>query len=183
MKKMLLGGLVAAVVVVAGVALAAALRPDHFVVERSLAIAAPPERIYPLIADFHRWPAWSPYEALDPDMRREIGGAPSGVGATYAWSGDGKAGSGRMHITDARPPNEVVIALDFSEPMEAHNTATFTLAPVGSGTTLATWAMAGESPFVFKLMSLVLDVDGMIGRDFEAGLANLKRAAEAPQPE
>jgi uncharacterized protein YndB with AHSA1/START domain len=179
MKKVLLALLAIVVVAVAGVLVAAAMQPDSFRVARSLAIKAPAERIYPLIADFHNWSAWSPYEKLDPDMKREIAGAPSGVGATYAWQGNDQAGAGRMEIVEADAPQKLDIALDFTKPMEAHNTAIFTLAPEGDGT-LVTWAMQGESPFLFKVMCLFFDADAMIGKDFEAGLANLKKAAEAP---
>jgi uncharacterized protein YndB with AHSA1/START domain len=179
MKKVLLGLLAIVVVAIAAVLVAAALQPDSFRIARSLQIAAPADRLYPLIADFHRWSEWSPYETLDPDMRREIGGAPSGVGATYAWAGDEKAGAGTMRITEAEPPSRVVMDLAFTEPFEANNTATFTLAPSGDGT-LVTWAMAGESSFLFKVMGLFFDADAMIGQDFETGLVNLKKAAEAP---
>ena len=179
MKKVLVGVLVVLVVAAAGLLVAASVQPDRFHIERSEVIAAPAGRVYPLIADFRRWPEWSPYEALDPDMTREIGGAPSGVGATYAWAGDDKAGAGRMEITRAQPPEEVVIALDFTAPMEAHNTATFTLAPDGGGTRV-TWAMDGDSPLLFKVMCLFFDADQMIGGDFEKGLAKLKTVAQAP---
>jgi len=177
MKKVLLWLLAIIVVAVVGVLAIAAMQPDRFRVARSLAITAPPERIYPLIADFHRWPDWSPYETLDPDMQRTIGGAASGVGATYAWAGDGNAGAGRMEIVAAQPPDRIDIALDFSAPMEAHNTATFALVPAGDDT-LVTWAMEGDSPLLFKVMCLFFDVDQMIGKDFETGLVNLKREAE-----
>lgn len=179
MKKVLLGLLVVVLVAVAGVLIAAALQPGSFRIARSLAIAAPADRIYPLIADFHRWSGWSPYETLDPAMKRTFGGPESGVGATYAWDGDGDAGAGRMEIVGATAPKKLDIALDFSKPFASHNTATFTLMPEGDGT-LVTWAMAGESPFLFKVVCLFFDADAMIGKDFEAGLVNLKKAAEAP---
>jgi uncharacterized protein YndB with AHSA1/START domain len=179
MKKVLLGLVAIVVVVIAGVLVAAALQPDSFRIARSLAIKAPAERIYPLVADFHRWGGWSPYEKLDPAMKRTFGGPESGVGATYAWAGNGQAGAGTMRITEAEPPSRVVIDLAFTEPFQANNTATFTLAPEGDGT-LVTWAMAGQSSFPFKVMGLFFDADQMIGQDFETGLANLKKLAEAP---
>ena len=179
MKKVLLGLLAVVVVVIAGVLVAAALQPDSFRIARSLAIKAPAERIYPLIADFHRWGGWSPYEKLDPAMKRTFDGPQSGVGATYAWDSDGDAGAGTMEIVEATAPEKLDIALDFTKPFASHNTASFTLAPEGDGT-LVTWAMAGESPFLFKVMCLFFDADAMIGKDFEEGLANLKREAEAP---
>ncbi len=179
MKKVLLGLVAIVVVVIAGVLVAAALQPDSFRIARSLAIKAPAERIYPLVADFHRWGGWSPYEKLDPAMKRTFGGPESGVGATYAWAGNGQAGAGTMRITEAEPPSRVVIDLAFTEPFQANNTATFTLTPEGDGT-LVTWAMAGQSSFPFKVMGLFFDADQMIGQDFETGLASLKKLAEAP---
>ena len=127
----------------------ASTKPDTFHVERTATIAAPPEKIVPLINDFHQWQAWSPYEKLDPGMSRTIGGAPSGQGATYAWDGSGKAGAGRMEILESSA-EKVVIKLDFSKPFEAHNVATFTLLPAANGTTV-TWAMDGPAPLIASL--------------------------------
>jgi hypothetical protein len=154
-----------------------ASRPDTFRVERSASIAAAPEEIFPMIEDFHRWGPWSPYEKRDPAMKRTYSGAPSGPGAVYAWEGNRDIGKGRMEIAESSPPSRVALKLDFSEPFEAHNTVVFTLVPEGDATRV-TWAMDGRNAFVSKLMGLVLDMDDMIGRDFEAGLANLKSLAE-----
>jgi len=154
-----------------------ASRPDTFRVERSASIAAAPEEIFPMIEDFHRWGPWSPYEKRDPAMKRTYGGAPSGPGAVYAWEGNRDIGKGRMEIAESSPPSRLALKLDFSEPFEAHNTVVFTLALEGHATRV-TWAMDGRNAFVSKLMGLVLDMDDMIGRDFEAGLANLKSLAE-----
>jgi uncharacterized protein YndB with AHSA1/START domain len=171
--------IIAIVVVVAIVAVLgyAATRPNTFRVARSTVIKAPPERIYALIEDFHQWRAWSPYENLDPAMTRTYGGPAAGLGANYAWAGDGKAGAGRMEIVKARAPSELGIDLDFTKPFEAHHKASFVLAPEGDATRV-TWAMEGASPFMFKVMSLVFDMDKMIGKDFETGLATLKTEAE-----
>jgi uncharacterized protein YndB with AHSA1/START domain len=163
-------------VLVLGVLAFAATRPDNFHVERQISIKAPPATIYPLIADFHRWTGWSPYEKLDPAMARTYGGPESGVGAVYGWDGK-KVGSGRMEIVDVVQPSKVVIKLDFTKPMTAHNTAAFTLVPSGDLTTV-TWNMDGPSPYVSKLMGLVFNMDQLVGKDFETGLANLKAAAE-----
>lgn len=168
------------IVAVAAVLIYAATRPGSFHVERSLAIKAPPEKIFPLIDDFHKWAAWSPYEKLDPNMARTIGGADSGKGATYAWSGNGKAGAGRMEITDATAPSAIVIKLDFTKPFETSNVLTFTLKPEGDGTNV-TWAMDGPSPYVAKVMGIFVNMDTMIGKDFETGLGSLKAAAESQQ--
>ncbi len=170
--------IILAVVVVAAIALVlfASTKPDTFHVERNVTIAAPPEKIVPLINDFHQWQAWSPYEKLDPGMSRTIGGTASGQGATYAWEGNGKAGAGHMEILESSP-EKVVIKLDFSKPFEAHNIATFTLVPATNGTTV-TWAMDGPMPLIAKVMGLFFNMDEMIGKDFAAGLESLKAIAE-----
>jgi hypothetical protein len=164
-------------VLVAGVLAIAATRPDTFRVERSVSIQAPPEKIFPLIEDFHNWGAWSPWENRDPAMKRTHSGAARGKGAAYAWEGNNAVGSGRMTIAESSPPSKVTIDLDFLKPFEAHNVADFTLTPEG-GATRVTWAMHGPSPFFSKVMQVFLSMDSMVGKDFEAGLANLKAAAE-----
>ncbi|QRY81685.1 SRPBCC family protein [Pseudomonas sp. PDNC002] len=155
----------------------AANRPGTFRVERTMRIQAPPERVQGYIEDFHLWRQWSPYEKLDPDMQRTYSGAEKGRGAVYAWSGNGKAGAGRMEIVENDPGSRVTIALDFLKPFKASNTAEFSLVPRDGGTEV-TWAMFGPVPFVAKIMHLFIDVDRMVGKDFEAGLANLKALAE-----
>lgn len=154
----------------------AAMKPDTFVVQRSLDIRAPQERIAPLISDFHAWKDWSPYETRDPDMKRSFSGAPAGKGAVYEWSGNRNVGSGRMEIIDASSA-KVTIKLDFITPFEGHNTAEFTLAPQG-GSTRVTWAMRGPTPFFGKIIHVFINMDRMIGDDFAAGLARLKAIAE-----
>lgn len=153
-------------------------RPDTFTVQRSLTIAAPPDRLFPLINDFNNWPAWSPYEHRDPNMKRTIGGAPNGRGATYAWEGNKNVGKGRMEILESHPPSMITIKLDFEQPFEAHNMAEFTLQPVAGGTNVI-WAMRGPSPFVTKLIGIFVSMDKMIGKDFETGLAKLKGTVES----
>lgn len=165
------------VVVVGGLLAFAATRPSVFQVQRTASIKAPPEKIFPLIEDFHRWSGWSPYEKLDPEMKRIYSGAASGKGAVYEWNGNNKVGQGRMEITDASPPNRVTIKLDFLRPFEGHNTAEFTLDGRGDST-IVTWAMYGPNRYIAKVMSLFMSLDRMVGRDFETGLANLKAAAE-----
>jgi len=168
---------VAVVVLVAALLGFAATKPDTLHVQRATSINAPPEKIFPLIADFHRWGSWSPYEKLDPTMKRTYTGAVNGKGAVYEWEGQGKAGAGRMEITDTSPASKVTIKLDFIKPFEGHNVAEFTLATSGGSTNL-TWAMHGPSPYIAKVMSVFLNMDNMIGKDFETGLANLKTIAE-----
>ena len=161
----------------AGLLIFAATRPDAFRVQRQVSIKAPPEKIFPLINDFHQWGAWSPYEKLDPAMKRTYSGAGLGKGAVYAWDGSGKAGAGRMEIQESSPSSRVAIQLDFTKPFEARNTAEFTLQHQGDATTV-TWAMYGPSPYIAKLMGVFFSMDTMIGKDFEAGLANLKSTSE-----
>jgi uncharacterized protein YndB with AHSA1/START domain len=169
--------LVVVVVLVVAVLVVAALRPDDFSVQRSVSIKAPPEKIYPMLVDFRQWPAWSPWEKLDPEMKRTLSGAASGPGAAYAWQGSSKVGAGRMEIKDVAAPSKVEIQLDFIKPFEGHNITDFTLVPRGDATEV-TWLMHGPAPFVSKLMGLFVDMDKMIGKDFETGLANLKAASE-----
>ncbi|CAN7212292.1 SRPBCC family protein [Mesorhizobium sp. LjNodule214] len=163
--------------IIAAVLVYAATRANDFVVSRSAGIEAPAEAIFPLINDFRRWPTWSPYEKLDPEMKRTLSGAESGKGAAYAWQGNSKAGVGRMEITNSVPSSLVALKLDFEKPFRANNTVDFTLTPSGENTTV-TWAMRGGRPFIAKLMGLFMNFDTLIGKDFEAGLANLKRAVE-----
>lgn len=162
---------------IAAVLIFASTRPDSFHVERSTLIKAPPDKIFGLINDFHRWTAWSPWEGLDPAMQRTHSGAAQGVGAAYAWQGNSKVGAGRMQITESGLPNKISIRLDFIQPFEAHNTAEFSLQPEGDATRV-TWAMNGPSPYISKLMGVFVSIDSMIGKDFAAGLAKLKAAAE-----
>ena len=164
-------------VLIAAVLVFAATRPDNFRVERSVTIKAPPEKIYPYFDDFNRWAVWSPWERLDPAMKRTFSGPPAGTGAVYAWQGNSKVGEGRMEILESSPSSKLLIKLDFIKPFEGHNTAEYTLVPSGD-TTQVTWAMYGPAPFVSKLMGVFVSMDSMIGKDFEAGLANLKAAAE-----
>ncbi len=169
-------GVVAAIVAV--ILVIAATRPDSFRVERSISIKAPAERIFPYIDDFHQWTAWSPWEKIDPALKRTYSGAPSGKGTIYAWEGNSKVGSGRMEIRESSPPGKILINLDFMKPMEAHNIAEFTLVPKGD-TTDVTWAMYGPSPYLSKVMQTFFSMDKMVGGSFAEGLANLKAAAEA----
>jgi hypothetical protein len=168
--------LIVVAVVIAAVLAYAATRPDTFRVQRALAIQASAGKIMPLLDDFHNWGSWSPWEKLDPAMKRTFSGAPSGKGAVYAWDGNSKAGAGRMEILDASP-SQVRIQLDFSRPFEGHNITEFNLVPAG-GATNVTWAMQGPSPFMMKVMHVFMNMDRMVGKDFEAGLANLKGVAE-----
>jgi len=163
-------------VVVAGILIYAATKPDSFRVERTVAMKAPPGKIYPLINDLKAWTAWSPYEKKDPAMKRTYGAVTAGKGATYAWDGDKNVGQGSMEILESSP-DKVVIKLDFIAPFEAHNTGEFLLRPKGDVTDV-TWAIYGPSPFVSKVIGTFVSFDNMIGKDFEQGLADLKSVVE-----
>ena len=155
----------------------AARRPDTFRYERSATIQAPPEKVFPFLTDFRKWRDWSPWEKMDPNLKREFSGAAEGRGAVYAWEGNKKVGQGRMEIVDAVAPNRVAVQLDFLKPFEARSTAEFTLAGRGDSTHV-TWAMFGRQPFLFKVVGLVMNMDKAMGKNFEDGLASLKAAAE-----
>jgi uncharacterized protein YndB with AHSA1/START domain len=165
------------VVLLAGVLIFASTKPDTFSVQRSTTVNAPPEKIFAVLNDFRRWPDWSPWEKLDPTMKRTLGGSASGKGATYAWEGNSKAGQGRMEIIESAAPGKVGIQLDFIKPFEGHNIAEFTLTPQG-GSTRVDWLMRGPTPFVSKVMQVFVSLDTVIGKDFEEGLANLKALTE-----
>lgn len=177
LRFLLIAALIIAVLVVVLFAYAFT-RPDAFRIERTVLIDAPPEQIYPLIEDLRAWRLWSPFEQLDPDMARSYGGAEKGVGATYAWKGDRRAGSGRMEIMEADEPFRVVIALHFLAPMKAENVTIITLAPDGDATRV-TWAMEGKANLVARVLHLFVDMDKMVGSDFEAGLVKLKSEAQS----
>lgn len=168
---------VIAAALIAVLALVIATRPAHFHVERSRSIAAPPALVFPLINDFHAWASWSPWEKLDPNMKREVSGPAQGEGSLYSWSGNDQVGVGTMEIVDSEAAEQVKIRLEFKQPWEATNATTFTLVPTTQGTRV-TWAMDGANNFAAKAMSMFMNMDEMIGKDFESGLANLGAVAE-----
>jgi uncharacterized protein YndB with AHSA1/START domain len=155
----------------------AATRPNDFRIERTTLIQAPPEKVFALVNDFHQWEAWSPWEKVDPQLKRTYTGAASGAGAIYEWRGNKDIGAGRMAIVESVPSSRILIDLDFVTPFEAHNKVAFTLVPQGAAT-VVTQAMYGPSPFVSKLMGLFFSMDKMVGDKYEEGLGHLKAQAE-----
>jgi len=155
-----------------------ALQPAEFRIERSTDISAPAPVVFPFVNDLHAWDGWSPWGKLDPNMKKTFSGAPQGKGAIYEWFGNDDVGSGRMEITGARESELVTIQLDFIKPFAASNITEFKLAPKGDATTV-TWAMTGKNDFMGKAFSLFMNMDKMVGGDFEKGLADLKKQAEA----
>jgi hypothetical protein len=177
MLKYLLIAVLVVVAIVCALLIYASTKPGHVRFERSILIDAAPEEIYPLVEDFRAWPAWSPYENRDPDMHRTYSGAEKGEGAAYAWEGDSSIGSGHMEIVETDEPSKVVIALFFTAPMKAENQAIFTFEPEGEATRV-TWVMEGEANLFSRTASIFIDMDKMVGTDFEAGLAKLKLVVE-----
>jgi uncharacterized protein YndB with AHSA1/START domain len=171
----LLGGLAAIVAALFGFA---SRKPDSYRVTRTVVTSAPADKLFTLINDFHNWEQWSPYEKLDANMQKTFSGPPQGQGATYEWMGNKKAGAGTMKITSATPSRKVSIAMVFLKPFKSESTIDFILEPNGAGTNV-TWAMLGKNMFVSKLMTVFVSMDKLIGKDFEEGLANLKRVGEA----
>jgi uncharacterized protein YndB with AHSA1/START domain len=174
LKKILLAAAAAIAILVAAIA----TRPADFEVERSAVVAAPPAVAYAQVADFGRWAPWSPWAKLDPAMETTLGGTAGAPGHSYQWAGNKEVGKGKMTIAAAKPAERIEIDLHFLEPWEAQNLTTFTFAPDGAGTRV-TWSMSGHSNFAMKAMTLFMDMDKMVGRDFEKGLAALQGMAVA----
>lgn len=164
-------------VAIAGVLIFAATKPDDFRFERKTVIKAPPEKVFAILNDFKQWSLWSPWEKKDPAMKRTYGAVTAGKGATYAWEGNKDVGIGNMEIADSASPSRLAIKLNFVKPFEANNLVNFTLTPAAGGTEV-TWIMEGKNNFMSKVMQVFISMDKMVGPDFEAGLANLKSAAE-----
>ena len=162
---------------VAGFLIYVATRPNELAVRRTTRLRAAPDRIFAEVNDFHRWRNWSPWEKLDPELARDFSGSELGKGAVYAWKGNPKVGEGRMEILESTPPSEVKIQLDFIKPFPSSNITTFTLVPQGEFTEL-TWGMRGPAGFMTKLMCVFMDLDQAIGKDFEAGMENLRGLVE-----
>lgn len=154
-----------------------ALQPSEFRVARTLAIGAPPDAVFPHVNELKKWAAWNPWEKLDPNMKLTYAGPASGTGASYSWTGNREVGEGRMTITDSRPNEAVRFRLEFFKPMAGTSDADFTFTPQDNRTEV-TWSMSGRNNFIGRAMCLVMDMDAMIGGQFEKGLADLKAIAE-----
>jgi uncharacterized protein YndB with AHSA1/START domain len=165
------------VVAIAAILIFAAMQPNSFRVQRSTTIKAPPEKIFAAINDFHRWEAWSPWEKIDPAVKRSYSGTDNGKGAMYAWEGNKDIGQGRMEIIESTPSSKLLVKIEFIKPFAAINTVEFNLAQNGENTTV-TQAMYGPSPFISKLMGLFFSMDKMVGDKYDEGLATLKTIAE-----
>ncbi len=173
---MLIKIIIAIVVVTAAIVIYASTKPEAYHVERSITIKAPPEKIFPLINDFHAWNDWTPYNK-DPAMKKTYGGSVNGKGATYAWEGNSEVGQGDIIIAGTTAPNKIVLDLHFIKPFKAQSVVVFTLNVAGDATQV-TWGMDGTNTLISKVMGLFVSMDNMIGKDFAAGLAKLKTVAE-----
>ena len=169
--------LIAVAVIVVVLVAVVALQPADFRVQRSALIAAPAQAVFAQVNDFHNWRAWSPWEKLDPELKRTYQGPQAGTGASYAWAGNKDVGEGRMTITESRPGERVLIDLQFIKPMAARNTTEFRFTPE-AGATAVTWTMSGQHNFMGKAFSLLMNIDRMVGGQFEQGLANMKALVE-----
>lgn len=161
------------IVLVALVLIYGVSQPAGFSVVREADFKAAPNKVFAQINDFHNWSAWSPWEKMDPDMKREFSGAATGVGAKYAWVGNKKVGQGNMEITNSVPSKNMQLDLNFIKPFQASNVTEFTLTPNGKGTHVK-WEMRGRAPFMFRVMGMFFSMDKIVGTDFERGLANLR---------
>jgi len=155
-----------------------AMQPADFRVTRTATVSAPPQAAFAQVNDFHKWEAWNPWGKIDPAMKQTYEGAPAGVGAVYSWVGNNNVGEGRMTITESHPSDLIRIKLEFMKPFAATNTAEFTFKPEGSQTAV-TWSMSGKKTFVTKGIHVLMNMDKMIGGQFEKGLADMKAIVEA----
>jgi polyketide cyclase/dehydrase/lipid transport protein len=170
--------LIALAVILVVLAVIIALQPADFRVARSTAISAPPPAVFAQVNDFHKWEAWNPWGKIDPAMKQAYEGAPAGPGAIYTWAGNNEVGEGRMTITESRPNELIRVKLEFFKPFAATNTAEFTFKPEGNQTAV-TWSMFGEKNFMAKAVHLFMNMDKMIGGQFDKGLAAMKSIVES----
>ncbi len=156
-----------------------ARKPAAFAITRSAVIPASPDRVFALVNDFHEWDHGSPWAKIDPNCKNTFDGPTSGVGAKFAWDGNGKVGSGRMEITESKPNEKIALDLIFSRPMKANNLTVFTFHPEADGTKI-TWTMSGHNGFMGKAFNTFVDCDKMIGKQFDEGLENMKKVVKIP---
>ena len=170
--------LICLAVIIIALAVFVAMQPDDFRVTRSATVSAPAAAVFAHVNDLRKWEAWNPWQKKDPTMRLTYAGPPAGPGASYSWAGNNEVGEGRLTITESRPGELVRLKLEFMKPFTATNTADFTFKPEGDKTAV-TWSMEGKNNYLAKALHLVMNMDKMVGGDFEKGLADMKVAAEA----
>ncbi len=173
----MLAGIIFIIILVVALLIITASRPNTFSLVRSADVSASPERVFAQLNDFKNWAAWSPWEAMDPNLQRNFSGAASGKGSKYAWVGNKKVGEGNMEITRSVASSNIELDLNFLKPFKASNVTEFTLTPKSGGTHL-NWEMRGPLNLFMKLMHMFMDMDGLVGKDFEKGLSKLKALVE-----
>jgi hypothetical protein len=178
LKKLAISVFLAITLAIVAVLSIAATRPAMYHVERSQSMAASPEAVFAVVNDLHRFHEWSPWQKLDPAMKVTFDGPASGVGASYSWVGNDQVGEGRMTTTEATAPGSFTQKLEFLKPFKSECMVHFTIVPENDGSRV-TWAMDGNNNYVSKIMCLFVSMDAMMGKDFVAGLSNLKQVAEA----
>ena len=174
---MLIKILIAIALIIIALVIVVAMQPSEFRVVRTATMSAPAPAVFAQVNDFHNWEAWSPWAKLDPAMKKTYEGAPAGTGAIYTWAGNNQVGEGRTTITESRPSDLIKMKLEFVKPFAATNTVEFTFKPEGDQTAV-TWSMAGKNNFMGKAVGLFMNMDKMVGGDFEKGLASLKAVTE-----
>jgi hypothetical protein len=170
--------LIAVAVIIVVMVVIVALQPTEFRVARSTTISAPAPAVFAQVNDFHKWEAWNPWGKIDPAMKQTYEGAPAGIGAIYTWAGNNEVGEGRMTLTESRPSELIRIKMESFKPFAGISTAEFTFKPEGNQTAV-TWRMSGENNFMAKAMHLFMNMDKMIGGQFDKGLAQMKSIVEA----
>jgi hypothetical protein len=178
LKRIIIGSIIAIAFIIAGLVMVVATQPEDFKVTRMTTIKAPTERVFDHVNDFHKWDAWSPWAKLDPNMKTTYSGADAGQGASYYWVGNDDVGEGKMTIVESHPSSHVKIDLEFIKPFAAQNVTEFMLKPEGDVTEV-TWTMHGKNGFIGKAMCLAMDMDKMVGGDFEKGLGQMKTVVES----
>lgn len=167
------------VIAVAVIAIIAAFKSPDFTITRKAVIDVPPDKVFPLVNDFHKWESWSPWAKKDPNMKQTFEGTSAGKGTIYTWAGNKEVGEGRMTITESQPDELIRIKLEFLKPFAATSDTLFTFQRVGAQTHV-TWTMSGKNNFIARAFCLFMNMDDMVGGDFEKGLASMKAVAEAP---
>jgi hypothetical protein len=169
--------LIALAAIVVALVVVVSLQPSQFRVVRNTTISGPAPAVFAQVNDFHKWEAWNPWGKIDPAMKQAYEGAPAGTGAVYSWIGNREVGEGRMRIIESRPSDLIRINLEFFKPFAGNSIAEFTFKPEGNQTAV-TWSMTGTNNFTAKAIHLFMNMDKMIGGQFEKGLAAMKSIVE-----
>lgn len=154
------------------------MRPSTYEVSRSIKVNAPAAKIYPWVAQLPKFVEWSPWSGLDPNVKTSFSGTPGAVGSAYAWEGNDEVGKGSLTIKQVQVDKSVELDLKFITPWESVATTRFDLAPQGEAVEVK-WSMNGDLDFMGKAMGLFMDMDAMIGPDYEKGLSSLKQKVES----